>query len=68
MFETIKALDSGNKIGYISVNTPATPLSLRVNAHFGRVFSFIEQTRRASAEKASVIRRVFDFRGRYGRI
>ena len=29
------------RMGHILSNIPATPLSLRANAHFGRVFSFM---------------------------
>lgn len=36
-----KKLELVKCIRYIIVNIPATPLSFRANAHFGRVFSFI---------------------------
>ncbi len=34
-------LDFCRKVGYILIDIPATPLGLRVYAHFGQVFSFI---------------------------
>ena len=36
-------MDSANIYGYTSINIPATPLDLRANAHFGRVFIFIQE-------------------------
>lgn len=39
------------EIGYIMFNIPATPPKLRLSAHFGRVFPFIEQNHRASTER-----------------
>ena len=47
----INELAFAEKIGYIMVNIPATPPKLRLSAHFGRVFPFIEHIHRASAEK-----------------
>ncbi|MBL7131152.1 MAG: hypothetical protein ISS45_07105 [Candidatus Omnitrophica bacterium] len=39
--KVIKKLDLVKKFRYAIFNIPATPLSFRANAHFGRVFSFI---------------------------
>jgi len=36
-----ETLDFCRKVGYILIDIPATPLGLRVYAHFGQVFSFI---------------------------
>ena len=47
----IKGLAFAEKIGYIMVNIPATPPKLRLSAHFGRVFPFIEHIHRAFAER-----------------
>jgi len=66
MFGRFKALDFFNKIGYSLINTPATPLSLRVNAHFGRVFSFIEHTHRASVERQAKVGGFLLSEGHYG--
>jgi hypothetical protein len=37
----IKKLVFFIRIRYTAINIPVTPLDLRVNAHFGRVFSFL---------------------------
>ena len=41
MLQKTKKLAFFSWIRYIISNTPVTPLSFRVNAHFGRVFSFM---------------------------
>jgi hypothetical protein len=65
----LKNLDFITKIGYIINNIPATPLNLRANAHFGRVFSFIKHI----IHRASVLQQAksggFSFlEGCYGKI
>lgn len=49
MKKEIKRLDFIKNVGYTISNILATPPKLRFSAHFGRVFSFVEHTRRASA-------------------
>lgn len=47
----IKELAFAKNVGYTMINIPATPPKLRLSAHFGRVFPFIEHIHRASAER-----------------
>lgn len=49
MNKEIKKLDFIKNVRYTISNILVTPPKLRLSAHFGRVFSFVEHTRRASA-------------------
>ena len=64
----IKGLAFTEKIGYIMVNIPATPLSRKANAHFGRVFPFIKHIHRASAERHAKFGGFSFLWGCYGKI
>lgn len=64
----IKELAFLKKIGYIIVNIPATPPSRKANAHFGRVFSFIEHIHRVSANRHAKFGGFSFLWGCYGKI
>ena len=53
---------------YSVINIPATPLGFRIDAHFGRVFSFIEHIHRASAERHAKFGGFSFLWGCYGKI
>ncbi len=64
----IKKLEFLKKAVYTISNIPVTPLSLRANAHFGRVFCFIEHIHRVSAKKQAKFGGFSFLEGCYGKV